>query len=77
MCINASSFGYTVEAHICEKGYKIKSCILKSQGLAREVERLTLQGFSKILDFLKKESFVICSMRCLRQTDVNFGSNYP
>jgi hypothetical protein len=62
MRIYASGFGCTVEAHICEKGQKIKSYMLKSEGTAREVERLTLQGFCKILDLLKKEFLAVCSM---------------
>jgi hypothetical protein len=75
--IHASGFGCTVEAHICKKGQKIKSYMLKSQGTAREVERLTLQGFSKILDLLKKEFLAVYSIRRLRQSNVDFGSNYP
>jgi hypothetical protein len=37
MRIHASGFGCTIEAHICEKRQKIKSCKLKSQCTAREV----------------------------------------
>jgi hypothetical protein len=37
MRIHASSFGRTIEAHICEKRQKIKSYGLKSQCTAREV----------------------------------------
>jgi hypothetical protein len=37
MRIHAPGFGSTVEAHICEKRPKIKSCTLKSQYTAKEV----------------------------------------
>jgi hypothetical protein len=37
MRIHAPGFGYAIEAHICEKGQKIKYCTLKSQGTAKEV----------------------------------------
>jgi hypothetical protein len=37
MRIHALGFGCTIEAHICEKRQKIKSCTLKSQCTAREV----------------------------------------
>jgi hypothetical protein len=37
MRIHVLGFGSTIEAHICEKRQKIKSCTLKSQCTAREV----------------------------------------
>jgi hypothetical protein len=37
MRIHTPGFGYTIEAHICEKTPKIKSCTLKSQYTAKEV----------------------------------------
>jgi hypothetical protein len=35
---------------------------LKPQGTTKELERLTLQGFPKILDLLEKEFFAILRM---------------
>jgi hypothetical protein len=61
MRIHASSFGCTVKTHICKKGWKIKPGISKSRGTAREVEILTLQGFSKTLDLLKEKLFAVCN----------------
>jgi hypothetical protein len=37
---------------------------------------LTFQGLSKVLDFLNKEPFGICSPRCLGKGNINFSSNY-
>jgi hypothetical protein len=76
MRIHAPGFGCTIEAHICEKGLKIKSCTTKSQHTAKEVLRLTLQRFSKILDLVEKKLLAVCSMRRLRQCNVDLGSNH-
>jgi hypothetical protein len=76
MRIHAPDFGCTIEAYICEKGPKIRSCAPKSQYTAREVQKLTLQRFSKTLDLVEKKFLAVCSVRRLRQSDVDLGSNH-
>jgi hypothetical protein len=76
MCVHAPGFGCTIKAHICEKGLKIRSCAPKSQYTAKEVQRLTLQRFSKILDLVEKKFLAVRTVRRLRQSDVNLGSNH-
>jgi hypothetical protein len=42
----------------------------------KEVQRLTLRGFSKVVDLVEKKFLAVRSMRRFRQSDVDLGSNH-
>jgi hypothetical protein len=74
VCIYAPGFGFAIKAYICRR---VKNVILDRFGAQadQELGGLTFQGFPKVLDFLKKEPFGICSPRCLGKSNVDLSSN--
>jgi hypothetical protein len=75
VCVHAMGFGLTVETYICRNR---KSVTYDKHGTTtdQELEKLTIHGFPKVLDFLEKELFGVRSPQSFGKSNVDFGSNY-
>jgi hypothetical protein len=73
--VYALGFGFAVEAYICRNRKNVTSSEHRAK-IDQELERLTLHGFPKVLDFLKKELFGIRSPQSFGKSNVDFGSDY-
>jgi hypothetical protein len=73
--VYAPGFSFAVKAYIYRNGKDVTSSEHGAE-IDQELQRLTLHGFPKVLDFLEKELFGIRRPRSFGKSNVDLGSNY-